>query len=76
MRILIYVGTIFEFVSSPCYAMQFCNVCMVVCRLYFTELRIGTPPKSYHVQVDTGSDLLWINCVGCQTCPRKSDLGV
>ncbi|KVI04435.1 hypothetical protein Ccrd_017252, partial [Cynara cardunculus var. scolymus] len=39
-------------------------------------IRIGTPPKDYHVQVDTGSDLLWVNCVGCQKCPKKSDLGV
>ncbi|XP_024990655.1 aspartic proteinase-like protein 2 [Cynara cardunculus var. scolymus] len=44
--------------------------------LYFTKIRIGTPPKDYHVQVDTGSDLLWVNCVGCQKCPKKSDLGI
>ncbi|KAL7582726.1 aspartic proteinase 36 [Lactuca sativa] len=44
--------------------------------LYFTEIQIGTPPKKYHVQVDTGSDLLWINCIGCQNCPQKSDLGI
>ncbi|XP_076932739.1 aspartic proteinase 36-like [Bidens hawaiensis] len=44
--------------------------------LYFTKLRIGTPPKDYHVLVDTGSDLLWINCAGCVKCPKKSDLGI
>ncbi|KAM0043565.1 putative nepenthesin [Helianthus debilis subsp. tardiflorus] len=44
--------------------------------LYFTKIRIGTPPKDYHVQVDTGSDLLWVNCAGCQKCPKKSDLGI
>lgn len=45
-------------------------------RLYFTKIEIGTPPKDYHVQVDTGSDLLWVNCAGCDKCPKKSGLGV
>lgn len=44
--------------------------------LYFTKIQIGSPPKDYHVQVDTGSDLLWVNCAGCQKCPKKSDLGI
>ncbi|CAN4123345.1 unnamed protein product [Withania somnifera] len=44
--------------------------------LYFTKLSIGTPSKDYHVQVDTGSDLLWVNCVGCSKCPTKSKLGI
>ncbi|KAI4971172.1 hypothetical protein ZWY2020_002086 [Hordeum vulgare] len=46
------------------------------CRLYFTQIGIGTPAKSYYVQVDTGSDILWVNCVFCDTCPRKSGLGI
>ncbi|KAI3782049.1 hypothetical protein L2E82_12081 [Cichorium intybus] len=45
-------------------------------KLYFTNIQIGSPPKDYHVQFDTGSDLLWVNCVGCQKCPKKSDLGI
>ncbi|GJR00532.1 aspartic proteinase-like protein 2 [Tanacetum coccineum] len=44
--------------------------------LYFTKIQIGSPPKDYHVQVDTGSDLLWVNCIECDKCPTKSDLGV
>ncbi|KAM7494416.1 hypothetical protein LguiB_029025 [Lonicera macranthoides] len=44
--------------------------------LYFTKIEIGTPPKDYHVQVDTGSDLLWVNCAGCDKCPKKSGLGI
>ncbi|XP_020111758.1 aspartic proteinase-like protein 2 isoform X1 [Ananas comosus] len=44
--------------------------------LYFTEIGIGTPSKSYYVQVDTGSDILWVNCITCNNCPKKSDLGV
>ena len=45
-------------------------------RLYFTEIKLGTPPKRYYVQVDTGSDILWVNCISCEKCPRKSGLGV
>jgi hypothetical protein len=45
-------------------------------RLYFTELGIGTPAKSYYVDVDTGSDILWVNGISCHNCPRKSGLGV
>jgi hypothetical protein len=45
-------------------------------RLYFTEIKLGTPPKRYYVQVDTGSDILWVNCISCERCPRKSGLGV
>lgn len=45
-------------------------------RLYFTKVGLGTPTDEYYVQVDTGSDLLWVNCAGCSRCPTKSDLGV
>ncbi|WVZ07147.1 hypothetical protein V8G54_020493 [Vigna mungo] len=44
--------------------------------LYFTKIGLGSPAKDYYVQVDTGSDILWVNCVGCTTCPRKSGLGM
>lgn len=44
--------------------------------LYYTKLAIGTPSKNYHVQVDTGSDLLWVNCGGCDNCANKSSLGL
>ncbi|KAG8070676.1 hypothetical protein GUJ93_ZPchr0006g45138 [Zizania palustris] len=44
--------------------------------LYFTRIGIGTPAKGYYVQVDTGSDLLWVNCVSCVGCPHKSTLGI
>ncbi|XP_027087170.1 aspartic proteinase 36 [Coffea arabica] len=44
--------------------------------LYFTKLSIGTPPQDYYVQVDTGSDILWVNCAGCVRCPKKSSLGI
>uniref|UniRef100_A0A0D9W3I4 Peptidase A1 domain-containing protein n=1 Tax=Leersia perrieri TaxID=77586 RepID=A0A0D9W3I4_9ORYZ len=44
--------------------------------LYYTEIGIGTPHKTYYVQVDTGSDILWVNCISCDRCPRKSGLGL
>ncbi|XP_010415062.1 PREDICTED: aspartic proteinase-like protein 2 [Camelina sativa] len=42
--------------------------------LYFTRIKLGTPPKEYHVQVDTGSDILWVNCAPCPKCPTKTNL--
>ncbi|KAK1315367.1 Aspartic proteinase-like protein 2 [Acorus calamus] len=44
--------------------------------LYYAQIGIGTPSKNYYVQVDTGSDILWVNCIQCRQCPRKSDLGI
>ncbi|XVF56402.1 hypothetical protein PTKIN_Ptkin06aG0117900 [Pterospermum kingtungense] len=44
--------------------------------LYFAQIRLGNPSKEYYVQVDTGSDILWVNCAGCDKCPTKSDLGL
>lgn len=44
--------------------------------LYFAKIGLGSPSKDYYVQVDTGSDILWVNCVGCTRCPKKSDIGI
>ncbi|XP_010926619.1 aspartic proteinase 36 isoform X2 [Elaeis guineensis] len=44
--------------------------------LYYTQIGIGTPPKNYYVQVDTGSDLFWVNCFSCKGCPKKSNSGM
>ncbi|KAJ7973640.1 Aspartic proteinase-like protein 2 [Quillaja saponaria] len=44
--------------------------------LYFATIGIGSPSKNYYVQVDTGSDILWVNCVECTNCPKKSDIGI
>uniref|UniRef100_A0A7N2MR71 Peptidase A1 domain-containing protein n=1 Tax=Quercus lobata TaxID=97700 RepID=A0A7N2MR71_QUELO len=44
--------------------------------LYFAKLGLRSPPKDYYVQVDTRSDILWVNCVDCKSCPKKSGLGV
>ncbi|XP_039034162.1 aspartic proteinase 39-like isoform X3 [Hibiscus syriacus] len=44
--------------------------------LYFAKIGLGNPSEEYYVQVDTGSDILWVNCAGCDKCPTKSDLGL
>ncbi|XP_060201401.1 aspartic proteinase 36 [Lycium barbarum] len=44
--------------------------------LYFTKVRLGTPPREYNVQIDTGSDIMWVTCSACDDCPRTSGLGV
>lgn len=45
-------------------------------RLYFTKVKLGSPPKEFKVQIDTGSDILWVACNACSDCPQSSDLGV
>lgn len=47
-----------------------------VAGLYYAQLGLGNPPQQYYVQVDTGSDILWVNCVPCDKCPKSSGLGV
>ncbi|EXC29956.1 Aspartic proteinase-like protein 2 [Morus notabilis] len=44
--------------------------------LYYARIGIGSPSTNYYVQVDTGSDILWVNCIGCEKCPKKSNLGI
>ncbi|XP_078433815.1 eukaryotic aspartyl protease family protein isoform X2 [Wolffia australiana] len=39
--------------------------------VFFVELRIGDPPKPYFLDVDTGSDLSWIQCdAPCISCAK------
>ncbi|KAI3989152.1 hypothetical protein MKX01_033188 [Papaver californicum] len=42
--------------------------------LYYTKLAIGSPPKDYFLHVDTGSDILWVNCVQCYPCPAYTEV--
>ncbi|TKY64950.1 Aspartic proteinase protein 2 [Spatholobus suberectus] len=44
--------------------------------LYYAKIGIGTPPKDYYLQVDTGSDIMWVNCIQCKECPTRSNLGM
>ncbi|CAJ2669325.1 unnamed protein product [Trifolium pratense] len=44
--------------------------------LYYAKIGIGTPSKDYYLQVDTGTDMMWVNCIQCKECPTRSNLGV
>ncbi|KAG8374186.1 hypothetical protein BUALT_Bualt11G0104800 [Buddleja alternifolia] len=44
--------------------------------LYYTKVRLGSPPQEFNVQIDTGSDILWVTCSSCEDCPRNSGLGI
>ncbi|XP_071739592.1 aspartic proteinase 36-like [Rutidosis leptorrhynchoides] len=41
---------------------------------YYTKVQLGSPPKDYYVQIDTGSDALWVSCASCNSCPTSSGL--
>ncbi|XP_012570416.1 aspartic proteinase 36 [Cicer arietinum] len=44
--------------------------------LYTTKVELGSPPREFTVQIDTGSDVLWVNCNPCTGCPHSSGLGI
>ncbi|KAK8662992.1 hypothetical protein V6N13_024876 [Hibiscus sabdariffa] len=44
--------------------------------LYFTKVKLGSPPREFNVQIDTGSDILWVTCSSCTDCPQSSELGI
>lgn len=44
--------------------------------LYFTRVQLGNPPKEFYVQIDTGSDVLWVSCASCKGCPTTSGLQI
>lgn len=42
--------------------------------LYYTTLRVGTPPQEFRVIVDSGSDLTWVKCrYRCPHCPKVAE---
>ncbi|KEH29587.1 putative nepenthesin [Medicago truncatula] len=38
---------------------------------YLMELSIGTPPVKIYAQADTGSDLIWLQCIPCTNCYKQ-----
>ncbi|RDX97923.1 Aspartic proteinase-like protein 2 [Mucuna pruriens] len=44
--------------------------------LYYTKVQLGTPPVDFYVQIDTGSDVLWVSCSSCNGCPQTSGLQI
>ncbi len=42
----------------------------LICRdTYHIKLRLGDPPKEFYLDVDTGSDITWVNCEWPSTSP-------
>ncbi|RVW69522.1 Aspartic proteinase-like protein 2 [Vitis vinifera] len=71
----------YKFLYDMCaFYAYFVNICFSkFCRLYYAKIGIGTPEapaRDYYVQVDTGSDIMWVNCIQCNECPKKSSLGM
>ncbi|XP_057728624.1 aspartic proteinase 36 [Arachis stenosperma] len=44
--------------------------------LYYTKVQLGSPPVDFYVQIDTGSDVLWVSCTSCNGCPQTSGLQI
>ncbi|WOL15252.1 aspartic proteinase-like protein 2 [Canna indica] len=44
--------------------------------LYYTRVKLGNPPKEFYVQIDSGSDILWVTCDQCNGCPTSSGLNI
>lgn len=40
---------------------------------YFTRIGVGTPPRYVYMILDTGSDVLWLQCAPCQNCYTQTD---
>lgn len=40
---------------------------------YFIRVSVGTPPKSMYLVLDTGSDILWLQCAPCTNCYHQTD---
>ncbi|KAG7025313.1 Aspartyl protease family protein 2, partial [Cucurbita argyrosperma subsp. argyrosperma] len=40
---------------------------------YFTRLGVGTPPRYIFMVLDTGSDVVWLQCSPCRKCYSQSD---
>jgi hypothetical protein len=42
-----------------------------LCRYYTVSLSIGNPPKLYDLDIDSGSDLTWVQCdAPCKGCTK------
>ncbi|KAK4757975.1 hypothetical protein SAY87_019276 [Trapa incisa] len=40
---------------------------------YFVRIGLGSPPRSQYMVIDTGSDIVWVQCQPCRQCYRQSD---
>lgn len=40
---------------------------------YFVRIGVGSPPRSQYVVVDSGSDIVWVQCQPCNECYHQTD---
>ncbi|XP_044488877.1 protein ASPARTIC PROTEASE IN GUARD CELL 2-like [Mangifera indica] len=40
---------------------------------YFVRIGVGSPPRSQFMVVDSGSDIVWVQCQPCNQCYKQSD---
>lgn len=40
---------------------------------YFVRIGVGSPPRSQYMVIDSGSDIVWVQCQPCNQCYRQSD---
>ncbi|OIW12769.1 hypothetical protein TanjilG_24702 [Lupinus angustifolius] len=40
---------------------------------YFIRIGVGTPPRNQYVVIDSGSDIVWVQCQPCSQCYRQTD---
>lgn len=53
----------------------FSNFFFPICRYYSVSLSIGNPPKLFELDIDTGSDLTWVQCdAPCTGCTKVNVL--
>uniref|UniRef100_A0A2K1X4G6 Peptidase A1 domain-containing protein n=1 Tax=Populus trichocarpa TaxID=3694 RepID=A0A2K1X4G6_POPTR len=44
--------------------------------LYFTKVKLGSPPREFNVQINTGSDVLWVCYNSCNKLPAFSSISL
>ncbi|KAF3457787.1 hypothetical protein FNV43_RR02446 [Rhamnella rubrinervis] len=40
---------------------------------YFVRIGVGSPPRSQYMVIDSGSDIVWVQCQPCNQCYHQSD---
>ncbi|KAF5737956.1 protein ASPARTIC PROTEASE IN GUARD CELL 2-like [Tripterygium wilfordii] len=40
---------------------------------YFVRIGVGSPPRSQYMVIDSGSDIVWVQCLPCSQCYRQTD---
>ncbi|XP_022944255.1 aspartic proteinase-like protein 2 [Cucurbita moschata] len=68
-RMLQSSGGVIDFLLSGTYEPYYLG-------LYYTKVQLGNPPKDFYVQIDTGSNILWVCCNSCIGCSETGALQV